>query len=156
MVRNNLVNILIVSPDRMSCMVGRRGGNCGRRPVRLFRVRYRSKKGRSCAEKAIRVCEPAANLPRVRPGRSCIMHKKAGKDSDSSRFCLYLFHNDQIKIDMEKLLEQINDRIAAFQKDAYLQWFKGNKAAGRRARKAALELMTLLKEFRKASLEAGR
>ena len=54
---------------------------------------------------------------------------------------------------MEKLLEQINDRIAAFQKDAYLQWFKGNKAAGR---KAALELMTLLKEFRKASLEAGR
>ena len=58
--------------------------------------------------------------------------------------------------DMEKLLEQINDRIAAFQKDAYLQWFKGNKAAGRRARKAALELMALLKEFRKASLEAGR
>lgn len=156
MVRNNLVNILIVSPDRMSCMVGRRGGNCGRRPVRLFRVRYRSKKGRSCAEKAIRVCEPAANLPRVRPGRYRIMHKKAGKESDSSRFCLYLFHNDQIKIDMEKLLEQINDRIAAFQKDAYLQWFKGNKAAGRRARKAALELMTLLKEFRKASLEAGR
>ena len=57
---------------------------------------------------------------------------------------------------MEKLLEQINDRIAAFQKDAYLQWFKGNKAAGRRARKAALELMALLKEFRKAYLEAGR
>ena len=57
---------------------------------------------------------------------------------------------------MEKLLEQINDRIAAFQKDAYLQWFKGNKAAGRRARKAALELMALLKEFRKASREAGR
>ena len=126
MVRNNLVNILIVSPDRMSCMVGRRGGNCGRRPVRLFRVRYRSQKGRSCAEKAIRDCEPAANLPRVRPGRSCIMHKKADKESDSSRFCLYLFHNDPIKIDMEKLLEQINDRIAAFQKDAYLQWFKGN------------------------------
>lgn len=49
------------------------------------------------------------------------MHKKAGKESDSSRFSLYLFHNDQIKIDMEKLLEQINDRIAAFQKDAYLQ-----------------------------------
>ena len=57
---------------------------------------------------------------------------------------------------MEKLLEQINDRIAAFQKDAYLQLCKGNKAAGRRARKAALELMALLKEFRKASLEAGR
>lgn len=58
---------------------------------------------------------------------------------------------------MEKLLEQINDRIAAFQKDAYLQWFKGNKAAGRRARKAALELMALLKEFRKASSKrAGR
>jgi hypothetical protein len=38
-------------------------------------------------------------LPRVRPGRYRIMHKKAGKESDSSRFCLYLFHNDQIKID---------------------------------------------------------
>ena len=58
---------------------------------------------------------------------------------------------------MEKLLEQINDRIAAFQKDAYLQWFKGNKAAGRRARKAALELMALLKEFRRLpSKRAGR
>jgi hypothetical protein len=67
------------------------------------------------------------------------------------RFVDLVFGND-----MEKLLEQINDRIAAFQKDAYLQWFKGNKAAGRRARKAALELMALLKEFRKASLEAGR
>ena len=80
------------------------------------------------------------------------MHKKAGKESDSSRFCLYLFHNDQIKIDMEKLLEQINDRIAAFQKDAYLQWFKGNKAAGTRARKASLEVEKLMKEFRKESL----
>ena len=62
----------------------------------------------------------------------------------------------EISDEPEKLLEQINDRIAAFQKDAYLQWFKGNKAAGRRARKAALELMALLKEFRKTSLEAGR
>lgn len=83
------------------------------------------------------------------------MHKKAGKDSDSSRFAYICFITTKYK-SMEKLLEQINDRIAAFQKDAYLQWFKGNKAAGRRARKAALELMALLKEFRKASLEAGR
>ena len=47
---------------------------------------------------------------------------------------------------MEKLLEQINDRIAAFQKDAYLQWFKGNKAAGRRARKAATKLTAVGRE----------
>ena len=33
---------------------------------------------------------------------------------------------------------------------------KGNKAAGTRARKASLELEKLLKEFRKASLEASK
>ena len=33
---------------------------------------------------------------------------------------------------------------------------KGNKAAGTRARKAALELSKLMKEFRKVSVEASK
>ncbi len=32
----------------------------------------------------------------------------------------------------------------------------GNKAAGTRARKAALEISKLMKEFRKQSVEAGK
>ena len=40
--------------------------------------------------------------------------------------------------------------------DAELQIEKGNKAAGTRARKASLELEKLMKEFRKASLEASK
>ena len=44
----------------------------------------------------------------------------------------------------------------AFMSDAALQIEKGNKAAGTRARKASLELEKLMKEFRKASLEASK
>ena len=55
---------------------------------------------------------------------------------------------------MNELIEKINAEIAAFQKDAALQVEKGNKAAGARARKAALNLSKLMKDFRKASLEA--
>ena len=44
----------------------------------------------------------------------------------------------------------------AFYKDAKAQAEKGNKAAGTRARKAALELAKELKEFRKASVEAAK
>lgn len=57
---------------------------------------------------------------------------------------------------MEKLLKDINGQIEAFKIDATLQLEKGNKAAGTRARKAALELSKLLKEFRKVSVEAGK
>ena len=53
---------------------------------------------------------------------------------------------------MKKLVEKINAEIAAFQLNAEAQVVKGNKAAGARARKAALELMKDLKEFRKASV----
>ena len=41
---------------------------------------------------------------------------------------------------MQKLIEQINEQIAA----------------GTRARKAALELSKLMKDFRKASVEASK
>lgn len=53
---------------------------------------------------------------------------------------------------MKKLVENINAEIAEFQANAEAQVVKGNKAAGARARKAALALMKDLKEFRKVSV----
>lgn len=57
---------------------------------------------------------------------------------------------------MEQLVEKINAQIELFQVNAKLQVEKGNKAAGNRARKAALELSKLMKEFRKVSVEAAK
>ncbi len=57
---------------------------------------------------------------------------------------------------MKALVEKINEEIAVFQANAEAQVVKGNKAAGARARKAALELMKDLKEFRKVSVEEGK
>lgn len=57
---------------------------------------------------------------------------------------------------MNELIEKINAGFEAFKTDAELQAEKGNKAAGTRARKSSLELEKLLKEFRKASLEASK
>ena len=54
---------------------------------------------------------------------------------------------------MEKLVEQIKAQYALY---AEAQVSKNNKAAGTRARKAALEIMKLMKEFRKASVEAAK
>ena len=53
---------------------------------------------------------------------------------------------------MKALLENVNAQIALFQANAAAQVEKNNKAAGTRARKAALELTKLLKEFRKVSV----
>lgn len=57
---------------------------------------------------------------------------------------------------MKELLEKIIANAQAFKADAEAQLEKGNKAAGARARKAALVLMKDLKEFRKASIEASK
>ncbi|MGM9791597.1 MAG: histone H1 [Candidatus Cryptobacteroides sp.] len=57
---------------------------------------------------------------------------------------------------MKELVEKINATIAEFQVNAEAQVVKGNKAAGARARKAALELMKDLKEFRKESVAATK
>ncbi|MBQ0126876.1 MAG: histone H1 [Bacteroidales bacterium] len=57
---------------------------------------------------------------------------------------------------MKELVEKINAEIAAFQVNADAQVAKGNKAAGARARKAALELINDLKAFRKASVEESK
>ena len=57
---------------------------------------------------------------------------------------------------MEELLKNIDEQIALFTENAKAQVEKNNKAAGPRARKAALELMKLMKDFRKASVEASK
>ena len=57
---------------------------------------------------------------------------------------------------MKELIEKINAEFEAFSKEAELQVEKGNKAAGTRARKSALELSKLCKDFRKISLEESK
>ncbi|MBR4659971.1 MAG: histone H1 [Bacteroidales bacterium] len=57
---------------------------------------------------------------------------------------------------MKKLVEKINAEIELFQKNAEAQVVKGNKAAGTRARKAALNISKLMKEFRKVSVEEAK
>ena len=55
---------------------------------------------------------------------------------------------------MKNLVEKINAEYEVFVSNANAQVEKGNKAAGTRARKAALELSKLMKEFRKVSVAA--
>ena len=55
---------------------------------------------------------------------------------------------------MKEIVEKIKADYQDFLINADAQIVKGNKAAGARARKAALELMQDFKFFRKASLEA--
>jgi hypothetical protein len=57
---------------------------------------------------------------------------------------------------MQNLVDKINAQIELFQENAKLQVEKGNKAAGTRARKDALEISKLMKEFRKESVEAAK
>ena len=57
---------------------------------------------------------------------------------------------------MKALVEKINANIDIFKANAEAQVVKGNKAAGARARKAALDLMKDLKEFRKVSVAATK
>lgn len=57
---------------------------------------------------------------------------------------------------MKELIEKINAQIEIFQKDANLQCEKSNKSAGMRARKAALEISKMMKEFRKISVEQDK
>jgi len=57
---------------------------------------------------------------------------------------------------MKELVEKINAEYQEFAANAAAQVEKGNKAAGARARKAALALMKDLKDFRKASVEATK
>lgn len=57
---------------------------------------------------------------------------------------------------MKELVNQIKEQIDVFMANADLLVEKNNKAAGTRARKAALELSKLLKDFRKVSVEEAK
>ena len=57
---------------------------------------------------------------------------------------------------MEDLVKKIKENIDLFVANADAQVSKNNKAAGARARKAALELMKDLKEFRKVSVAESK
>ena len=57
---------------------------------------------------------------------------------------------------MKELVDQIKAEYDVFVQNADAQVEKGNKAAGARARKAALNLMKLMKDFRKVSVEASK
>ncbi len=57
---------------------------------------------------------------------------------------------------MKELVNQIKEQIDVFMANADLQVEKNNKAAGTRARKAALELSKLLKDFRNVSVEEAQ
>lgn len=71
--------------------------------------------------------------------------------------CFYLRNTNTLYYKtMKELVAKINAEIAEFQKNAEAQVEKGNKAAGARARKNALDLMKDLKEFRKLSVEASK
>ncbi len=65
-------------------------------------------------------------------------------------------NNIKNKKNMKELLEKIEVAMASFTKDSTAQLENGNKAAGTRARKISLEITTLLKEFRKVSLEESK
>ena len=57
---------------------------------------------------------------------------------------------------MKELVAKINAEYEVFAENAAAQVEKGNKAAGARARKAALELKNLMTEFRKLSVEESK
>ena len=57
---------------------------------------------------------------------------------------------------MRELVDQIKAEYEVFAQNAEAQVEKGNKSAGARARKAALNLMKLMKDFRKESVEAAK
>lgn len=57
---------------------------------------------------------------------------------------------------MKELVKRIKEEYELFAVNAEVQVEKGNKAAGARARKAALALMKDFKEFRKVSVEEAK
>ena len=57
---------------------------------------------------------------------------------------------------MKELVDQIKAEYDVFVKNADAQVEKGNKAAGARARKAALNIMKMMKDFRKVSVEEAK
>ena len=67
-----------------------------------------------------------------------------------------MFNIQLILTDMKELVDQIKAEYEVFAANADAQVEKGNKAAGARARKAALNIMKMMKEFRKVSVESSK
>ena len=65
------------------------------------------------------------------------------------------FGEEELEDPRQELVEKLNAAWAVFAENADKN-VQGNKAAGTRARKASLELEKMMKEFRKASLEAAK
>ena len=57
---------------------------------------------------------------------------------------------------MKELVAKINAEYEVFAANAAAQVEKGSKAGGTRARKSALEISKLMKEFRKVSVDAAK
>ena len=57
---------------------------------------------------------------------------------------------------MKEILDQLLNEFEGLKSDAQQQIEKENKAAGTRARKSSLAIEKLMKEFRKASLDASK
>ena len=57
---------------------------------------------------------------------------------------------------MSQLFSGKDTEYEVFEKNAEAQVEKGNKAAGARARKAALNIMKAMKEFRRLSVEESK
>ena len=67
-----------------------------------------------------------------------------------------MFNIKLILTEMKELVEQIKAEYEVFAANADAQVEKGNKAAGARARKAALNIMKMMKDFRKVSVESSK
>ncbi len=67
-----------------------------------------------------------------------------------------MFNELKILTTMKELVDQIKAEYEVFEKNAEAQVEKGNKAAGARARKAALNIMKMMKDFRKVSVESSK
>ncbi len=90
---------------------------------------------------------------------SNFLEPKFGFSNDNSYLGGSLLINNQLLNpinNMKELVDQIKAEYEVYAKNAEAQVEKGNKAAGARARKAALNLMKLMKEFRKVSVEATK
>lgn len=57
---------------------------------------------------------------------------------------------------MKELAEKITEKLAELTTNLNANVEQGNIAAGRRARRATLELEKLFKQYRKASIEAAK
>lgn len=57
---------------------------------------------------------------------------------------------------MKEIVDQLKAEIEVWTVNADAQLNKGNKAAGARARKSALTISKLMKDFRKVSVEASK